>query len=252
MSKDTEKSVLDSVLSEVIQNDEPASQADTKSDTSVKADEQNWWAEKETEVAPLDNSLFEEPEVQKPTQVTEEQKALDREKVKQATIQKSLERVIDDDWAINQDEYVKLPNWIKKEIDNQLSDQEVQDDQPLTREWVKQVLQEERDLERFESLKRDIVEWQKLSRQQQEQLAQEYKDLRANWVSKIVALEKASKIIWVNYDLAQKSKDIWYQRAISWFPSETVQPTKETPLNQKPLKEMTNDEVITFMRSLKK
>ena len=244
--------VLDEALSELegqaqweptLANDEPTSQPDTTLE---------WWAEVKgeptPEAAPLDDSLFDDQEPAKQTpQVTEEQKTLDRERVKQATIDNAIKKSIADDWSINEEKFATLPEWVQKEINLQFSEPEPAP-QTDAKAAAREVLNEERDEAKFNELKSSLGG--KLSTAQQQELAAEFKDNRSHNMTKAKALEKAMKAVWLwTQEAIERAKQIWFQRGQAAFPTNAWAPAREVPLENKDISDMNDDEVIKMVKA---
>jgi len=176
----TEKDILDNALWELEQEwtkiDELLDNESTTSDTADSDEQSNESSktEEETSEAPeeIDESLFEEKEEKETPQVSIEKKKVDREKVREATINNALLKI--EDWSKSLEDF---PEWVQKEVNVQLTEPEPEVKQALTRDDLRQLLQEERDEEKFKSMKKEMIDW-KLSKSQQAKLAVEFKALR--------------------------------------------------------------------------
>ena len=248
----TEKDILDNALWELEQEwtkiDELLDNESTTSDTADSDEQSNESSktEEETSEAPeeIDESLFEEKEEKETPQVSIEKKKVDREKVREATINNALLKI--EDWSKSLEDF---PEWVQKEVNVQLTEPEPEVKQALTRDDLRQLLQEERDEEKFKSMKKEMIDW-KLSKSQQAKLAVEFKALRRHWVPKAEALEKAAKIAWIGgQDAIEKAKQTWYKRGQSSFPDTQVA-RREKQFIDKNILEMSADEVIKTMQKM--
>jgi hypothetical protein len=254
MNTTAENEVLNEAMSELewqaqweptLADDETSSQSNTPP--------QEGWAdqgepeETTSEATEIDDSLFEETtEVAEQTpQVTEEAKALDRERVKQATIDNSIKKVVSDDWAIDEEKFATLPEWVQKEINLQFSEPEVKPQTDVKAE-VRASLEAEREEVRFQELKQNV--W-KLTPAQQQALGEEFKDNRSHNMTKAKSLEKAMRTIWLwTQQSIQKAKEIWFQRWQAAFPVNAQSPQREIPLENKDVQDMNEDEVIKMVK----
>ena len=259
MNTNAEKEILDQAASELVvdqeskQSDESKLSSDTTKNTTSDSDESTWWVdssgEQTSEPAPLDNSLFED-KVEKKSQVSEEDKTLDRERVRQATIDRWIQNTVWEDWSLDIDKMKELPEWVQKEINLQFSKPAQEAQKYLTREDVYRLRQEDKDNEEFEALKQEIVVNWKLSQSLQKELSEEYQELRATGMWKFPSLKKAAKIAWLySREAIEKAKQIWFQRWVQKFPTWSVSSPREVPLENKDIKEMSNEEVISMMQA---
>jgi hypothetical protein len=253
MSTNAENEVLNEALWELesqaqweptLANDESGSQSNTPQEGWADQGEP---AEPTAEATDLDDSLFEETTqvAEQTPQVSEEAKAFDRERVKQATIDNAIKKTISDDWAIDEEKFATLPEWVQKEVNLQFSTPEPV--QTNVQAEVRASLEAEREEVRFQELKQWV--W-KLTPAQQQALAEEFKDNRSHNMTKAKSLEKAMRTIWLwTQESIQKAKQIWFQRWQAAFPVNAQSPNREIPLENKEIDDMNADEVIKMVKS---
>lgn len=143
----------------------------------------------------LDQDLFKVENKQEP----DSRKQEDRETVRQNTINNALKRVVDENGEIDTEKFNKLPTWVQKGVEESLSFPEedplaVVDTSNDLDSIIEQKIREREDQKEFTNKLQEIVSSNELNKEEQAQLAEEYKELVKHGMSKSKAIDKAARI----------------------------------------------------------
>lgn len=217
------------------ESDKQDSQADTQ---------EGWTAEESNELSNLEDVLF--TEAPKQEEKPKSNPDADRERVKQANIQKAKEISIDDYWRINEEELSKFPAWVQNEVRKEFLQWSFESKQAETlnlKEAVRLELEKERDEAKFNEIKASL----KVPKSLKDELIKEFKIL-AKVLPKSEALTKAAKLVGVyETQTIEKAKEEWKRIARTALPKSSSTSSWKRVITQEQLSKMSQEDYNATM-----